>query len=252
MNVSAAMVSVARERLVKASLTPRRATVGRCSAAASRAAREAWPAPPARPSASASTVFTRPARRAGTAVKSATAARMSPSAASSGSGASALGVGVASTFDIGFEQQRRDRRAGDQPEQRGDEADRQVFADEQRDDPARREADRLQQADLAPLREHAPADHGRDGEPDREQREQRVDPDHERVRARLVGDRVAHLVPVGERAAACRAARAGGGGERVGGLGVAQPDADARAPAPRRPAPTRCPGPSAGTSPARS
>ena len=109
------------------------------------------------------------------AVKSATAARMSPSAASRGSGASALGVGVASTFDIGLQQQRRDRRAGDQPEQRGDQPDRQVLADEQRDDPARREADRLQQPDLAPLGEHAAADHGRDGEADREQRQQRVD-----------------------------------------------------------------------------
>ena len=65
MNVSAATVSVARERLVNASLTPRRATVGRCSAAATRAAREAWPLPAPRPSASASIVFTRPARRAG-------------------------------------------------------------------------------------------------------------------------------------------------------------------------------------------
>ena len=86
---------------MKASLTPRRATVGRWSAVASRAAREAWPLPTPRPSASASIVFTRPARRAGTAVKSATAARMSPSAATRGSGASALGVGVARTFDIG-------------------------------------------------------------------------------------------------------------------------------------------------------
>ena len=47
-------------------------------------------------------MFTRPARSAGIAVKTATASRISANEASRGRGANADGVGVASTFAIGF------------------------------------------------------------------------------------------------------------------------------------------------------
>ena len=100
-SVSAPTVSVARLRLVKASLTPSRAVAGRRSAAATRAARLAPPESEVRPSASASTEFSRPARSAGMAAKSATAATISASAPTSVAGWKALGVGVASRVDIG-------------------------------------------------------------------------------------------------------------------------------------------------------
>ena len=129
----------------------------------------------------------------------------------------------------GLEQQRGDRRPGHQAEQAGGERERRVLADEQRDDAARRQPDRLQQADLTPLGEHAATDHGRDGEADGDEREQRVDADDDRVRARLVGDRVAHVVPVGERQAGVRERALGGEAERGRRLGVVEPHAEPRA-----------------------
>ena len=150
-------------------------------------------------------MFRRPARSAGSAAKTATAATISAERERAAcAGWKALGVGVASRLDIGSSSSGAIAVPGDQAEQAGGERERDVLGDQQSDDAARREPDRLQQADLAPLGEHAAADHGCDGEADGEQRQQRVDADDDRVRPRLVGDRVADLVPVGEAAGACR------------------------------------------------
>ena len=95
-----------------------------------------------------------------------------------------------------MQQQGRDRHPGEQAEQARGQADREVLAHQQGDHAARGEPDGLQQPDLPPLGEHAPADDRRDGEADGDQRQQRVDADDDRVGLRLVGDRVADLVPV--------------------------------------------------------
>ena len=184
----------------------------------------------ARPSASASTVFRRPARSAGSAAKSATAATISASAreqrARAGRrSASASPAGSTSASAAAARSRcRRPGRAGPAAS-----ASATYSATSSATTPRGVMPDRLQQADLAPLGEHAAADHGRDGEADGDQRQQRVDADDDRVGARLVGDRVADVVPVGEAAAAQRgSARWAATVKRVGGLGVGEPDADAR------------------------
>ena len=184
-------------------------------------------------------MFTRPARSAGSAVKTATAAGSGRAPRAAGAGRARSASASPARWTSACSSSGAIAAPASSPSRPRRPADRQVLADEQRDDAAGREADRLQQPDLAPLGEHAAADHGRDREADGDQRQQRVDADDERVRARLVGDRVAHLVPVDEAPGAARERAPGGGVEGVGGLGVGEPDADAAASAPARPAPRR-------------
>ena len=96
-----AMVIHARERLAKASLTPRTTAGGRCSAAAARAARDGLVLTVVRPSAIASSTPRRPARHAGRAVKRQTTATTSRTPAMTVTSRSPLGVAVPSRFAVG-------------------------------------------------------------------------------------------------------------------------------------------------------
>ena len=76
-------------------------------------------------------MFRRPARSAGSAAKSATAATIRASASSSVAGWKALGVGVASRFDIGSSSSGAISVPGDQAEQPGGERERGVLGHQQ-------------------------------------------------------------------------------------------------------------------------
>ena len=96
-----AIVMAARDRLANASFTPSTTAGGRRSAVAARAAREGFVLTVVRPRAIASSTPRRPARQAGTAVKTATTAATPSTPAATVTRRSPLGVDVPSSVAVG-------------------------------------------------------------------------------------------------------------------------------------------------------
>ena len=145
---------------------------GRCSRVASAAIRDGFALTDERPRRIASSGFSRPARHAGSAVNTATSAATPSTPTPRRSALRPLACRSAEQARAALEQQRAER----DPERRADDAgadrEHEVLGDEQGGHATRREAGRLEQADVAPRGEHPAADRVRDHQAGGDQRQE--------------------------------------------------------------------------------
>ena len=187
---------IVRPRWAKASLAPTPTTTGRCSRSARRATREARAELAPRPRASAACTGIRPARQAGSAVASCDDDEPREQGDREQRGARRRVRGRAEGVRRARRQPLRHEGAAREPERRGQRRQHQVVRDEQAGDPDRRQPDRPQQADLAPLGEHAAADGGGERERRSEQGEHGRRLEDRQQPPRVVGPFLALRPPV--------------------------------------------------------
>ena len=218
---------IVRPRCANASLAPTPTTTGSRSRRATAATREARAEVAPRPSASAACTGIRPARQAGSAVASATTASAIEQRDHEQRRARRRVGGRAERVGRARRQPLRHEGAAREPERRGERRQHEVVRDEQAGDAERRQPDRPQQADLAPLGEHAAADRGGEREGRGEQGEQRRRLQDRQQPPRVIGP-VGPLRPPVERAHGALGRRARGAqGERLRRRRVGEAHADA-------------------------